>query len=118
MTPTRIVHAKPPKRVKPAKKLRPPPACGVFVHAKHPKEIVRLRIRSEVLYEAVKPEPVRRRSIGIARKATAEEVAECLRFIEHSEPVMARIAAERLLEHVQACGYVLMTGDEGSSNGA
>jgi hypothetical protein len=107
MLPT-IVHARPPARAKAAKKLRPPPACGFFVTAKHPKQIAALRMRSEVL----KADPVPpRRSIGTLRKATAAEIQECLRFAGHADVMVSKIAIERLLDHIQACGFVLMKDD-------
>jgi len=111
MIPT-IVHARPPARAKAARKLRPPPECGTFVTARHPKQIAALRMRSEVLSEAVKPDRAQlRRAIGHTRKATAAEISECLRFAGHHDPMMPRIAIERLLDHVQACGFVLMKDD-------
>lgn len=110
----RIVYAKPPKRSRATKKLRPPPPCGVFVEARHPKQIAALRMRSEVLSEVVRAEPVPiRRTIGGTRKATAEEIAECLSFARHDDPMMAKIAAERILEHLQSCGFVLMATGTG-----
>jgi hypothetical protein len=101
--PSMIVHPKPPK------KSRPPPACGAIVQARDPKRIATLRMRSEVM-RADMPTPVRR-DLGGVRKATADEMAECLRFAANHDRVMARIAAEQLLEHLQACGLVLMKND-------
>jgi len=105
-----IVHARPPARAKAAKKLRPPPPCGLFVVAHPPKRAAALRTTSEVV--RADPVPIRR-SIGTSRKATAAEIAECLRFAGHTAPMVCKIAVERLLEHVRACGMVLMAVDEG-----
>src|ERR1019366_5837521 len=100
-----IVHTKkPPARVK-ARKL--PPACGPFVTAQHPSRIAALRMRSEVIKDD--PLPIRQTIMGGMRKATAEEIAECLSFVSHDDPMMAKIAAERLLEHLQCCGFALMS---------
>jgi hypothetical protein len=51
------------------------------------------------------------------RTATADEVAEALSFalryqgrkrVNHADDVMARITVERLVNHLQASGFVLM----------
>ena len=51
------------------------------------------------------------------RPATADEIAETLSFalryhgrkrVHHADDAMARITAERLVEHLQRSGYVLM----------
>jgi hypothetical protein len=51
------------------------------------------------------------------RPATADEIAEALSFalryqgrkrVNHADDAMARITAERLVQHLQASGFVLM----------
>ena len=51
------------------------------------------------------------------RPATAEELATALSFalryqgrkrVHHADDVMARITAERLVQHLQAAGFVVM----------
>jgi hypothetical protein len=51
------------------------------------------------------------------RPATADEIAEALAFalryhgrkrVNHADDAMARITAERLVQHLQASGFVLM----------
>lgn len=112
MLPT-IVPAKPPKRAKPARKLRPTPPCGTFVIAKSPKRAAALRTSSKVV--EADPVPIRR-SVGNTRKATSAEIQECLAFAGHHDPMMSKIAMERLLDHLQACGLVLMSKDDATQS--
>jgi hypothetical protein len=53
------------------------------------------------------------------RPATADEIADSLSFplrcqgrkrVHHADDMMARITAERLVQHVTASGFVLMKG--------
>ena len=53
------------------------------------------------------------------RPATADEIAEALSFallyrgrkrVHHADDAMARITAERLVQHLEASGFVLMKG--------
>jgi hypothetical protein len=53
------------------------------------------------------------------RPATADEIAEALSFalryqgrkrVNHADDMMARITAERLVQHLEASGFVLMKG--------
>jgi hypothetical protein len=95
---------KPPARIKEPKL---PPPCGRFVTAKHPNRIAALRMRAEV----IKAPPIRQTMAG-ARPATPDEIAECLRFAgQDHDPIMAKIAAERLLEHLECSGFVLMADE-------
>ena len=68
--------------------------------------IAALRMRSEVVRGD--PAPFRQNMDGAGR-ATAAEIAECLKFASHADPMVAKIAAERLLEHLHCCGFVLMS---------
>ena len=81
----------------------------MLVTARHPKHIEASRIRSEVMN--ADPSPIRR-TIGGMRQATAEEIGECLSFAGHDEPMMSKIAIERLVDHLEACGFVLMSKDD------
>ena len=74
-----------------------------------PKRAATLRTASESL--RADPAPLRR-SVDQTRKATAAEIAECLTFAGHAEPMMSKIAIERLLDHLGACGFVLMSKNE------
>ncbi|MBV9653691.1 MAG: hypothetical protein JOZ42_03910 [Acetobacteraceae bacterium] len=56
------------------------------------------------------------------RPATAEEIAESLSFalryagrrrVHHADEVMARVTAERLAEHLERSGFVLMKRPDG-----
>jgi hypothetical protein len=82
------------------------------VTARHPKQIAALRMRSEVLSQAVIPDVPIRWSICTSRKASTVEIQECLTFTGHADPMMSKIAIERLLDHLQACGLVLMSKDD------
>ena len=53
------------------------------------------------------------------RPATADEIADALSFalryqgrkrVHHADDAMARITAERLVQHLEASGFVLMKG--------
>ena len=53
------------------------------------------------------------------RPATADEIADALSFalryqgrkrVHHADDVMARITAERLVQHAEGSGFVLMKG--------
>lgn len=53
------------------------------------------------------------------RLATPGEIAESLSFalryegrkrVHHADEAMARITAERLVQHLERCGYVVMKG--------
>jgi hypothetical protein len=53
------------------------------------------------------------------RPATADEIADALSFalryqgrkrVHHADDVMARITAERLVQHLEGSGFVLMKG--------
>jgi hypothetical protein len=53
------------------------------------------------------------------RPATADEIADALSFalryqgrkrVRHADDMMARITAERLVQHLEASGFVLMKG--------
>jgi hypothetical protein len=53
------------------------------------------------------------------RPATADEIADALSFalryqgrkrVYHADDMMARITAERLVQHLEASGFVLMKG--------
>ena len=57
----------------------------------------------------------------LLRHATPEEIAESLSFalrydgrrrVHHADDAMARITAERLVQHLQRSGYVLMRRPE------
>ena len=78
-----IVRSKKPSLA--VKAPKPPPACGPLVTAKHPNRIAALRMRSEVV--RADPPPIRQTMTG-ARKATAEEISECLRFASHHDPMI------------------------------
>jgi hypothetical protein len=56
------------------------------------------------------------------RPATADEIAETLSFalryagrrrVHHADDVMARVTAERLAEHLERSGFVLMKRPDG-----
>jgi hypothetical protein len=53
-------------------------------------------MRSEVV--RADPPPIRQTMMG-GRKATSEEISECLTFASHHDPM---IAAERLLESISS----------------
>jgi hypothetical protein len=53
------------------------------------------------------------------RPATSDEIADALSFalqyqgrkrVHHADSMMARIAADRLVQHLRASGFVLMKG--------
>ena len=57
------------------------------------------------------------------RRATPDEIAQALCFalrldgrrrVRTADDAMARITAERLVEHLQRCGFVLMKGPGGA----
>jgi hypothetical protein len=52
-----------------------------------------------------------RRNVAGQREACVEEIAECPAFAGRTDLIMSKIAIERLLEHCQACGMVLMIED-------
>jgi hypothetical protein len=66
---------------------------------------------ADVIREKPEPVPSRPVSDAILWKASAAEIAECLTFTGHHDPMIAGIAVERLLEHCQAGGMVLMAQD-------
>ncbi|MXP65637.1 hypothetical protein E0493_20005 [Roseomonas sp. M0104] len=56
--------------------------------------------------------------------ASAEEIAESLSYalrydgrkrVHHADEAMARITAERLVRHLERCGYVLMRKPEAAA---
>ena len=59
------------------------------------------------------------------RPATPEEIAETLSFalrydgrkrVHHADDTMARITADRLVRHLERCGFVLMKRPPGSAS--
>jgi hypothetical protein len=68
---------------------------------------------STVIYHAAVPDAPH------LRRATADEIADALSFalryqgrkrVHHADDTMARITAERLVQHLEASGFVLMKG--------
>ena len=58
------------------------------------------------------------------RPATAEEIARSLSFalrhegrkrVHHADDLMARITAERLVRHLERCGYVVLKRPPGAA---
>ena len=58
------------------------------------------------------------------RPASAEEIADTLSFalryegrkrVHHADDAMARITAERLVRHLERCGFVLMKRPPGAA---
>jgi hypothetical protein len=88
------------------------------VRARHPKDIARDRARRAVL---VMPPPQVVREAGIrplfrGTAATASEIAEALRFAgDANRPhdcMMAQIAAERIILHLEKKGLTLVARDK------
>jgi hypothetical protein len=61
---------------------------------------------------------------SLLRPATPEEIAESLSFalrydgrrrVHHADEAMARITAERLVQHLERSGYVLMRRPEAAA---
>jgi hypothetical protein len=61
---------------------------------------------------------------ALLRPATPEEIAESLSFalrydgrrrVHHADEAMARITAERLVQHLERSGYVLMRRPEAAA---
>jgi hypothetical protein len=88
------------------------------VRARHPKDIARERARRAVL--AMPPPPAVREAgtrppVG-GTATTAAEIAEALRFAgDANRPhdcMMAQIAAERIILHLEKKGFVLVATDK------
>ena len=89
-----------------------------IVRARHPKDIARERARRAVL--AMPPASVVREAAipppASGTAATVKEIAEALRFAgDEKRPatcMMAQIAAERIILHLEKKGFVLVATDK------
>jgi hypothetical protein len=90
------------------------PKRPMVVHARDPKVIAKEKARAAVLKIST-PAVVVNRGTTSNAAATAEEIAEALRFAgDANRPatcMMAQIAAERIILHLEEKGFALVAMD-------